>query len=403
MIRGTLNVKIESPFWDDALKKSMEEPAVPEWLTEDYIAELENTYSLFGDMAPYIFQARVQVVSSPELCLLAKILYHIIDRNKNFREAFCSFALPKAPEGATDTLGYDYVGLFPILAHIRHFVRELTQRGVTPDIIYDTFAFLRKRIQRSVEKYGKPCLCEKDFSTFRLYVYTNFLIIGRLRFEIQPNSNRNVKAFAHPDGTVRLLMCDTVLHKNGNILGAVGYTDEEDAYDADFRETDEYYEGYGVDPHSGLAEKTRTRLPKKDWKCILQPGDTLLKVHIPLGGKLLKEDCDAAYERASRVFPKAYPEYDFKGFICNTWLLCPVLKTFLKETSNIVQFQEKYHVFPAKNAATDVFLYVYGLTVSSAEEVEPSQLPEDNTMRREVKRLLQEGKYIHQFNGFAPF
>ena len=135
----------------------------------------------------------------------------------------------------------------------------------------------------------------------------------------------------------------------------------------------------------------------------MAPGDTLIKVHIPSMGKLLKEDCDAAYERARETFTRCYPEYDFKGFVCNTWFLNPVLRGFLKEDSNIVLFQNKYTVFPAKNLAPDVFLYVYGLRVNSAEEVDAASLPEDNTMRRGVKKLLQDGIYVHQFNGFIPF
>lgn len=402
-IRKTLHIEMDSPFWDEALEKAKNAAAVPQWLTDGYITDLERDFALFGNRADMISRALCQVREIPELCLLAKILYYIIGMKKSFSQSFSSFALPKSPEDRIDFLGYDFVGLFPILAHIRLSCLELAERGIAADIIYDTLSFLRTRIQKSFEQTDKPRFGENAFSIFRVYVYTNFLWIGRLRFEIHPNSNRNVKAFADRNGNVCILMCDTMLHASGAILGSVGCTGADGAFDADFLETDDYYEGYAVDRRSCLAETTRTRLPKSEWKCILQPGDSLLKVHIPSKGRLLKEACDAAYESAQQVFQKCYPEYDFKGFICNTWLLCPALATFLKKDSNIVLFQKKYHIFPGKNNAADVFHYVFDRKVASANEVDFSQLPEGNSMQRGVKKLLLDGTYIHQFNGFIPF
>ncbi len=402
-IRKSLNINIESPFWDEALQEALASPKLPAWLRKDFVSALEKDFSLLGDCAEPVLQALDQVVKTPALCLLAKVLYHIIDRKKSFSQLFSCFALPNAPEGATETLGYDYVGLFPILGHVSISNRELADRGVEQDIISATLQFLRLQLKESREKAGKPCFTKDSFSLFRLYVYTNYLWFSRMRFEIHKGFNRNVKVFRDGSGNVRILMHDAVLHRDGNILGAIGYTDEAGAFDADFRETEDYYEGYAVNPETGLAETKRTRLSKKDWTCILQPGDTLLKVHIPYGGKLSKQACNADYARAKATFQKCYPEYDFKGFICNTWLLCPALTTFLKKDSNITLFQEPYHIFPAKNMAPDVFLYVYDKMVTSADEVDFAALPEDNSMRRGVKQLLLGGTYIHQYNGFIPF
>lgn len=403
MIRDILHIKIESPFWEEALQKAQESPEIPQWLTKEYITDMEKELALLGDQTAVVLQALCQLTKTPALCLFAKTLYHIIGKKKNFSESFSCFALPKAPDGLADTLGYDYVGLFPVLAHVRPFTRELAARGIESHVIYDTLTFFRENIKESSERVGKPCFDEEAFSIYRAFIYTDFLWIGRLRFEIHPDSNRNVKAFADTKGTVCLLMCDTILHASGHILGTIGCGDENGAFDADFCETEEYYEGYAVDAKTGLAENTRTRLSKKDWKLIYQPGDTVLTVHIPATGKLLKEDCDAAYESARRVFSRCYPEYDFKGFVCNSWLLCPAMATFLDKKANIVLFQENYHIFPSKNMAQDVFLWVFNQSVSSAEQVDFARLSEDNTMRRGIKKLLLEGMYIHQFNGFIPF
>lgn len=402
-IREILNLNIDSPFWEATLEEANKMPHEPQWLTADFICTLEKDFSLLGEYTQAVIQAREQVVQTPALCLLAKVLYCIMGKKQGFGRSFCQFALPEAPADAQSRLGYDFVGLFPILAHVRLYALELSQRGVSHDIIRDSFNFLRSSIKSSCQRAQRPCYDKAAFSIYGVYLYCDILWIGRLRFEIHPNSNRNAHIFADKDGNLCTLMCNTVLHRSGNVLGAIGYEDTEGSYEANFCETDRYYEGYAVDPETCLACNTRTRLEKAQWWPVMVPGDTLIKVHIPATGKLLKEECDASYELAKRTFTKCFPEYDFKGFVCNCWMLCPSLRSFLSKDSNIIQFQDKYTIFPAKNMATDAYLYVYGLRVSTAAEVDAFGLPEKNSMQRGIKKLLLEGTYVHQFNGFIPF
>ncbi len=402
-VRKKLNIKIESPFWDEALKKAQNDPEVPEWLTQEYVSALEERFSILKENLLSVLAALEQVVKTPELCLFAKILYHIIEKKESFSNSFPVFELPEAPEGASEVLGYDCVGLFPILAHVIPFSRELEARSVPEDVISDTLSFLRSFVSESFKKTGKPCFDKSSFSVFRVFVYTNYLWIGRLRFEIEPDSKRKVRGFINKCGEIRSLACDVTLHRSGNFLGAIGFTDEEGSFEADFVETDDFYEGYAVNPESSLVETARTRLPKSEWECIFKPGDALLKIHIPNGGPLTKEVCDLSYERAREIFRKSYPEYDFKAFVCCTWFLCPLLQGFLKPDSNIVSFQKRHRLFPGKNTAADVFLYVFNKTVSSADEVDFKSLPEDNSMMRGVKKLLLDGKYVHQVQGYIPF
>ena len=402
MLRQKLNINIESPYWDEAVKKAETMPAVPHWLTREFILALEEEFSLLEDLAEPILRAAQLVAENPDLTMLAKILYNIIDYRTGYAKSFTAFELPTAPEGA-ETLGYDYVALLPVLGYAKLFADELAARGLPHQVIKDSFYFFKYRIKGCATEEGKPCYNARSFSAYSTHVYNNNIFVGRLRYEIHEGFDRNVKVFGDAKGNVCILMCNVTLHAKGHILGALGYTDEEGAYDANFVETDEYYEGYAVDPATGLAQNTRTKLSKKDWKVILQSGDTVLKVHIRGDAKLLKPDCEASYAQAEELFKKCYPEHNFKGFVCCTWLLCPVMGRFLKPESNIMLFQEKYNLFPSKNDAQDVFGYVYGTSAKSAADVDPETLTENNSMQRGVKELLKQGVYIHQFNGFIPF
>ncbi len=41
-VRDMLQIKIESPYWDEAYKLALSEADVPEWMTEEYIRVLHR-------------------------------------------------------------------------------------------------------------------------------------------------------------------------------------------------------------------------------------------------------------------------------------------------------------------------------------------------------------------------
>lgn len=400
-IRKLLNITVESPYWEDALAEAGEMEEIPHWLTDEFQLAMERELQIIGDDFDAAMAYLSKLRQNPALLLFCKVIYRILCRRKGFAAAFPTFEIP------LDTSGdFDFITLLPLLAHVAIYGRELSQRGIDRQVIYDTLLFLRYSIKESHKLHGKPCFnTPNGFAIYGAYMYCNMLCVDPLRFEIHPNSDRKVRVFRSGDGKLCALMCDTTLHATGNLLGAIGFTDEAGAFDANFLETEEYYEGHPIDDETHLASPARIQLPKDQWEMILAPGDTLLKVHIPgiARNPFSKEACEAAYQKGIDIYKNLYPEYDFKGFVCNTWLLSPNLQKILKKDSNIVRFQEAYLLIPAKNNAPDVFHYVYGMNVQSAAEVDAATLPETNSLQRGVKKLLQEGIYIHQYNGFIPF
>ena len=401
-IRKSLNINIESPYWDAAFEKAKKETSLPVWMSEEYVTGTEEKHGLFEGQLDLVQKARELVCRNSDLLLLVKTLYNIIDEKKPTKELFPVFELPAAPEGAKDALAFALCGIFPILGHVAPYAKELSDMGIEHGIIRDTLSFFRGNLKSALTRESGAGFTKEQFMLLRVFVYTSFLWIGRLRFEFHPTFRPLFRAFQNRDGEIVSLMCDTVLHSSGYCLGAYGFTDEEGKYNADFVETDEYFEGYAV-TKDGRAEKMRTRLSKSEWKCILKPGDTFLFVHIPNSGKLDAQICEESYRRAREIYSRCYPDLDIKAFVTDTWLLCPKLKSFLKEDSNIVKFQNKYHLIPACNDGIDVFLYVYKKEVKTPAEVDFAALPEENSMQRGVKKLLLDGAYVHEFVGFFPF
>ena len=193
------------------------------------------------------------------------------------------------------------------------------------------------------------------------------------------------------------------IHRSGHLLGSYGCNDEDGAYDADFSESDTYFQGYTVNENTRLVEKKRVRLNKREWRQVYSSGDSVLKVHIPYGGRLDMEICQRSYERAREIFRKFYPEYNFSAFMLECWMLSPELCDILPKESNIISFRKPYTVYPVKNSAEDALLYVYGIENVTPLDINISALPESNSLQRGIKRKLESKSPIYEFGGYFSF
>ena len=401
-IREKLNIKIESPYWDEAYKKALSEPEVPDWLTEGFIKKLNEEYDVVPKSYNILLEALPYVLAVPELCLLCKTLYYILMSKKSYSKAFSCFEFPKAPEGTENTLGYDCFSIFPILAHLPFSRDELKARGIDDITCRDSLRWVDAYFEGTSTKSGKIAFAEDSFPLYSLAIYVYNLYLGRLRFEIHENSVRPMRMFKNKQGEFCPLADNVMIHASGHILGSFSCEDEAGAYPADFVETEDAYEGYTVDQATRLYKKERVRLLKSEWEQVFASGDTVVKVHIPYGGKMTKEMCEESFKRARDIFNRCYPEYNFACFQIGCWMLSPELCDILSPESNIIAFRNNFTVYPIENNAMDAFLYVYGITSGKASDVDLEALPEDNSMRRGVKQKSLEGNFVHQFGGFMP-
>ena len=85
-IRHSLNIKIESIYWDEAYHKALSDPEIPEWLTEEYVRRLHFEKGVLPTQLETIVSIIPHIVNCPGLCLLAKILYYLIGTKKKFSE-----------------------------------------------------------------------------------------------------------------------------------------------------------------------------------------------------------------------------------------------------------------------------------------------------------------------------
>ena len=79
---------------------------------------------------------------------------------------------------------------------------------------------------------------------------------------------------------------------------------------------------------------------------------------------------------------------------CASWLLNPRLKHLLGEQSRIVQFGECFVKYPIQDAGVGVLNFVFGKVPEDLTD-----LPENTSLHRKLKKLYLEGDCIHTYSG----
>ena len=119
---------------------------------------------------------------------------------------------------------------------------------------------------------------------------------------------------------------------------------------------------------------------------LIKAGEVGLNTHIPRYAPLSQEACENAYAQA-KEFAKKHLDMPDPFFFCSSWLIHPWMTEDLPETSRIVQFQKKYKVLTIKQDENTVIDHVF-----PSRCADPTDYPEDTSLRRAAKKRLIEGK-----------
>ncbi len=78
-------------------------------------------------------------------------------------------------------------------------------------------------------------------------------------------------------------------------------------------------------------------------------GERLIYVHIPQGEKLEREKCIESFETAERFFAEYFPEYGYRYYFTESWLVADCNADFMAKDSNIIKFASLFeHCYSVK-------------------------------------------------------
>lgn len=116
-------------------------------------------------------------------------------------------------------------------------------------------------------------------------------------------------------------------------------------------------------------------------------GENLIYVHIPEGEKLSYEGCKESL-KASEVFFKAFfPEYEYRYYFCESWLLYKENKAFMKKDSNILLFSSLFtHAYSVK-ADAQAIERIFG-----KRRLFVKNYPEKTSLQKSAKAYMKSGR-----------
>ncbi len=358
------------------------------FLEEEFIEKVCSVCDCFPNFSGELKEAAGLARKNPDIALYALFVYKAMQDRENFKKHLAEFIFPTGR-----SKDYDFIPLLIILPSIPSLYENMKAHNVPEDIIKATMHQYELCVYLFEERFDRPGFDKRYFDHMQLYVDAQVLNIDRLRFQMIENLDSPIIVLENKKKELAVLFNGEYIDGRGMVKGTPPADEDGTCLYAEVTETDHSFIGYRASD-KGVISTTPESFSKDEWKVVLKRGDSVISVHIPKNGALTTEACEASYQRAREVFKTCYPDFKFKAFHCHTWLFDPQLKEFLRPTSNILNFQQKYTIFPGETEGTDVFNFVFKLRFK-----EYADMPEDTSLQRAIKRHYLDGKYIYEFEG----
>ncbi len=122
----------------------------------------------------------------------------------------------------------------------------------------------------------------------------------------------------------------------------------------------------------------------------LAPGDRVITVHIPEGGKLTNDIAVKSIQDAQIIFRKYFPP--FKAVVCQTWFISPGLRgEVIKDGSNMAAFADLYDIISGSDSDNhSIFEHIFKVKRQPLQNL----VPENDFQRRVLERALR-GEKLH--------
>ena len=138
--------------------------------------------------------------------------------------------------------------------------------------------------------------------------------------------------------------------------------------------------------HDDITDNSGNVLLKKD--------DPVINLHIPEDGRMDMKSCGISMQRMSNFFAEYRPDYDWKGFICESWLLDPQLKQMLPENSNIRKFMSLGYHYDLHESDGSIFR-IFG-------SADPQKIENPTTLQRKAAEFIKSGGVFRSGGFFIP-
>ncbi len=354
-----------------------------------HLDEIDEKFNVFGKCRDKMNECAALVRGKPHLHTYGNAATLYINEH-NLKKAQ---ALP-IPEFNDDTP----LRFFPLLIYaalLPKTIADYQRRGFSDEEIRKIISASGSgRVARAEVRCGKQGLDLKGYRWLLNYVKGTIYSAGIFGVTPHTYSGHAIVLKNKSTGKYALVLAGGRYNLSGMAIGSAGCEDERGVFTPEFKETDTSY--LACPTVSSKASPKVVEYKKSEWEIFLKNGDGVAGIHIPTGTKLTPENIEEGFKAVLARTRFAFPELNVKCIDCTSWLLDPTLARILDESSKIVGFQNRFLKYPTVSDGKSIFGHVFPNIFDSYQD-----LPEDTSLRRKLKEMYVNGKYIYDFSGFV--
>ena len=127
---------------------------------------------------------------------------------------------------------------------------------------------------------------------------------------------------------------------------------------------------------------------------IIASGEPYVTIHIPGEGRLDEQAVAQSLEIAPPILRKVFEKYHPRYIMCDSWLLSPQLREFIRPTSNIAKFQNMFDIIRGDAQANAIYDNIFKIPLCPIEEIVPQ-----NDFQKSILRICKRDGAI--YNGIG--
>ncbi len=386
-----------APSWEDSMSRMPDGRL--DFLEADFICLSGGYVHVPDGIIQRAARAAEQIQRTPYLKALAWHCYRsLYVRNETI------WRWPCLQRGLDGNEGLFYLVIllsgFPVMrsCHMKH--------NISDEVVLDTVGEVSEVLRRHQRKTGRCGVSARGASWLANHLRGWLYKLGRLQFMRAPFPSGQI-VFKSRTGDV-LALADNGIELRGDGLrnGASGITDTTGKWVSSFEMNESFFRGYPIDPANGVVSREALTLERSAWRFALKPGEPVLQVHIPCGGRLYLTVCADSVARARKFFLQHFPNQPaVQAVVCVSWLLDPQLGRYLDRKSNITSFRQKFYLFPVECGPWSAIRSVFALDIpyGYCGPVDLSALPRRTSLQRILLEHIEAGSRWRKSGGFWLF
>jgi hypothetical protein len=392
-VAGILNLSGDLNIWQENwdLSQSGYPGGDIFFLRQEYLAGMNKLLNLPGEAMAGICEAADIIRNDEALSRLAWHCHYILFKLPDYKKE----DVDKWP--SLDSCSRKVSDMFLAIITISGIpqMQELYDKMNIPhNVLIDTLDYIRVWMEDFRRRRGRW-----GYSNFTWFIYhqmKGYLFrLGRLEYE-PAGFKGKIKVYRNKgDGKVIALSEPGIeFRSDGQVNGTNDIFDVKGFWVSELVENGDKITGNPIHPE-GYAIKSTVSISLSEWDLVLEEGDPVLAIHIPATGGLTPEAVSESLNRAIGFFKKYCPQETFKAFYCGTWFIDSQFRYILPESSNIVQFQKRFYLYPILTNDLPMFDWVF-----SGKPDDLSVLPRKTQLHKAILSHYEQGGRMRLGTGF---